>query len=141
MHKFKAPRLIDSFASLTYEVEITNDGTAFFKPQGDITITPTFGGTELLRLTPFNILASTKRVIPCLIDEAPVQCRLQKRFLFGIYKAKLRFQVDDEPRYYETETQTIAFPFVLILILIIFFIVLKVIQKINRKQNKNKDGR
>jgi len=141
IHKFKAPKLIDSFGSLVYDVEITNDGTAFFKPQGDITVAPTFGGIQLLRLTPYNILASTKRVIPCFTDEAPVQCRFQKQFLFGIYKAKLRFQIDDIPRYYETETQTIAFPFVLILTIAIFFTALKVIQKISRKQKISKDNR
>ncbi|MFC1710375.1 hypothetical protein ACFL0F_01805 [Patescibacteria group bacterium] len=136
--KFKVPQLVDSFGSLVYQVEIENDGNSFFKPNGDITITPTFGGIQLMRLTPFNILASTKRIIPCMVDDVPIECRFERPFLLGIYKAQLRFQIDDEPRYFQTETETLAFPFVLILIIIVFIIMLKVIRRIGKK---NKSGK
>lgn len=116
---FKAPTLIDSFSPLTYEVVIQNTGSSFFKPQGNITITG-INTSEVLPIAPFNVLASSKRVLPCFIKEQVIACKVSSKPLFGIYQSRLTFTIEGSSEIYSKTVTTIAFPILITLIIVIF---------------------
>ncbi|MDP2672133.1 MAG: hypothetical protein Q8O68_01330 [Candidatus Daviesbacteria bacterium] len=127
--EFSAPRVVDSFLyPISYNLVLANTGNSFWKPNGKIII----NNDKIIKLAPFNVLSNYKRNISCLDDENLVDCKLDKTFLIGKYKAKLEFSIDDDPKIYKAETVTYAFPFLLILV----FLVLGIIVKVWRKKKR-----
>ena len=126
---FSAPKLIDSFSSLTYKVLIGNSGFSFFKPVGKITIDQIFGSTTTLNLTPLTILVGGSREITCIQAEDLIPCKLPGKFLIGIYRANLSFTINGNGASIEKQIYTIAFPFSIILGLVTIFIIYRIIRK------------
>ena len=110
----EAPKIIDSLQGLTYKLRVGNGGQFLFKPIGSIEIAPFFGKKEILNLAPVNIVSSSARIVPCLSGEALIECKIDKKVLLGIYKAKVSFTADENGREYSAEAATIAFPFSII---------------------------
>lgn len=108
----KAPKIIDSLQSLTYNLKIANAGQFLFKPVGAIEITPALGEKKILKLAPVNIISGSARVIPCLENETLKECKLNQKVLLGVYKAKVSFTADETgPIKYTAQTVTVALPF------------------------------
>lgn len=135
--EFKAPKIIDSLGQITYQVEIANKGTSFFKPTGKITITSILGEKYVLNLAPQNIIANSTRTINCIKDEQIIPCRVPTKIFLGPYKATLSFQTEDKKTYEKTAT-SFGIPLsilggAIIILLPIFLLVAKIRkQKIHR---------
>jgi hypothetical protein len=130
--KFGAPKILDSFSPLTYEVELSNPGKSLYKPTGTITISKPFGSDEVLSLAPLNVLSGGTRKINCIKNETIVPCKATEKFLIGIYKSKLSFTTDSISEENKTErtVTTIAFPYSITLGLLLLFIAYKAIRKL-----------
>ncbi len=127
---FSAPKIIDSFSGLNYNVLIGNSGFSFFKPIGKITIDQVFGSTTVLNLAPLNILVGGSRQTSCIQGEDLIPCKLPGKFLIGIYRANLSFTIDGSGESIEKQIYTVAFPFSIILGLITIFIIYRAIRKL-----------
>ena len=131
---FLAPKLIDSFTPLIYKILLTNTGKNYFKPIGKIYVDQIFGSSYTLNIAPLNILSGGYRKVYCMNGEDISQCRLPSKFLFGIYKSKLSFALDEAGNNkIEKEIYTFAFPIYITLGLIVITIVLIFIPRIIRK--------
>lgn len=128
--EFSAPKIIDSFESLTYKILLENIGSSFFKPVGTITVNQVFGKTTILNLAPLNILVGGARQTSCLKEEEIIPCKMPSKFLIGIYKANLSFTLDGSGTPIEKETYTIAFPFSIVLGMLIVIIIFRIIKKL-----------
>jgi hypothetical protein len=129
---FSAPKIIDSFSTLTYKVLLGNQGRSFFKPTGSITVDQIFGSTTILKLAPLNILAGGNREISCIQGESLIPCKLPGKFLIGMYRANLSFTADDSGPNMQKGIYTIAFPFSIILGIGTIFAIYIVIKKLTR---------
>jgi hypothetical protein len=127
---FSAPKIVDSFSPLNYEVLLGNSGHSFFKPIGKITIDQVFGSTTALELAPLNVLTGGTREITCTRDEELIPCKMPGKFLIGIYRSNLSFTVDGAGSSIEKQIYTIAFPFSIILGLATIFIIYRIIRKL-----------
>ena len=127
--EFVAPRVIDSLMPLVYKVKIRNSGTAFFKPKGTISVSQTLNEIFTLPLAPFNILAGTTRQIPCMNEEKLVACQVPQKMLLGLYRANLKYNIEDTDLSYQKTTYTLAFPFLILFSLIASLTVLSLIKK------------
>ena len=127
---FAAPKIIDSFSGLTYEVLIGNLGSSFFKPVGKITVDQILGSTTTLNLAPLNVLVGGSREISCIQQEELTPCKMPGKFLIGIYRANLSFTVDGSGESIEKQIYTIAFPFSIVLGLITIFIIYRLIRRL-----------
>jgi hypothetical protein len=126
--EFKAPKIVDSFSTLTYQVKIANIGDGYFKPQGQITVESILGKKYTLNLAPQNIIANSSREIYCLENETLIPCRLPIKFLFGPYKATLSFTAEDNPIKYKKTLTSFGLPITPILVIsfvLLFFVILK----------------
>jgi len=130
--EFKAPKFIDSFSQINYEIEIANKGTSFFKPAGKIIITSILGEKYTLNLAPQNIIAGSSRVINCIKDEQIVPCQVPTKIFLGPYKATLTFQTEGQKKY-EKSISTFGAPLsmvvIILAILTTFFWIKKQVQK------------
>ncbi len=126
--EFKAPKFIDSFGQINYQVEIANKGTTFFKPEGKIIITSILGEKYTLNLAPKNIIAGSSRIINCLKGEQIVPCQVPTKIFLGPYKATLSFRVEDQKEYEKTTT-TLGIPLLLIFILATILLALFIYQE------------
>lgn len=131
--EFSAPKIIDSLQKLSYTLKVENTGQFFFKPTGKITVNPLFGKKEVLKIAPVNIISSSTRTVPCILEEELVECTYDKRVLLGFYRAEASFSTDDEGKKYTAETTTVAFPFTLIFASTSLFLVYSLIKKITKK--------
>jgi hypothetical protein len=131
--EFSAPIIVDSLGQLVYKTRIKNTGSAFFQPEGKIRVNPIFGNEEILTLAPQNILAASTRQIPCTADETLIRCSLRNRVLFGLYKADLKFKIEDEGETFTKSAYTVAFPFTIITGVIGALIVFKLIKKMTKR--------
>lgn len=127
--EFSAPKVIDSLGEMDFNVRIANEGSYFSKSNGQITIKPTFGESEILPLAPLNVISDSVRNIPCLKGEETVRCRSEKKVLVGIYKSTLEISADGSSPNQEKTVTTIAFPFSIALGIIFILITYRIIRK------------
>lgn len=132
--EFSAPKIIDSLGKLTFNIRISNEGSYFFKPQGQITIKPTFGDSETLTIAPLNIISNSVRNIPCLENEDTMLCQSSHKVLLGVYKSTLVLKADENSGPQQKTVTTIAFPFTIIFAIIVVFVTYKIIKKPNNKR-------
>ena len=131
--EFSAPKLIDSLSKLSYTLRIENMGQFFFKPTGRITVNPLFGKKKVLEIAPVNIVSSTVRNVPCILEEELIKCAYDKRVLAGFYKATVSFTTDEEGKEYLAQTTTIALPFTIVFAISSLFLAYFLIQKRYKK--------
>ena len=132
--EFSAPLFIDSFqGEIPYTVRLANNGLAFFKPEGTITVNPTFENQKTLFLAPQNIAVASTRQLYCLDNEALIPCQLKEKVLLGKYKAVLNFSIEGSDVTYSKEITTIAFPIYLTISIICAVVVLILIAKALKK--------
>jgi len=139
--EFKAPKIIDSFSPLTYQVKLANIGEGFFKPFGKITIESVLGKKYVLNLAPQNIITASSREISCLENERLVPCRLPAKFLFGPYKATLSFEVENDKKNYSKTINSFGIPVIPLLAAFLLLITLIFVKKTKKKAlDKKKTG-
>lgn len=137
--EFSAPRLIDSLTNFEYQVRISNIGTQFFKPVGQIIIKQALGGVETTALAPQNVLVNSTRKLFCLSKEELVPCKPKNKVLIGKYDSTLSFTLDSDPNtIYSQKTTTYAFPFSLSIAFIAIFVIVKVIYSKVSKSNSSR---
>lgn len=134
--EFSAPKLIDSLSKLSYTLRIENTGQFFFKPTGRITVNPLFGKKEVLEIAPVNIVSSTIRNVPCILEEELIKCEYDKKVLLGVYKANVSFTADNESREYSAQTTTVALPFTIVFAITSVFLVFFLVRNITNKDKK-----
>jgi len=127
--EFKAPKIIDSLEKLTFNTRIGNFGSYVFKPDGEITIKPTFGSVETLSLAPLNIISDSVRNIPCLKGEEIIVCQSNRKVLVGVYKSTLEITPNGSGETQSKTVTTVAFPFSIIFGLLLIFITYRIIKK------------
>lgn len=126
--EFSAPKIIDSLTNFEYRVRISNIGTQFFKPVGQIIIKHIFGPVETIALAPQNVLVNSTRKLFCLSEEELVPCQPQNKVLVGKYDSTLSFTLDSDPNtVYSQKTVTYAFPFSLLIVFVAIFVIVKLI--------------
>lgn len=125
---FKAPKLIDSLGSISFDLTLQNNGNSFWKPTGKIIVTGTNVNTKLT-LAPLNILSGYSRKIPCIENEELIDCKISKKPLIGIYKANLEFRMDEDAEVKNLEINTFAFPYSITTIVIIIFLLISKLKK------------
>lgn len=118
--EFSAPRLVDSFSPISYNLTLANNGNSFWKPNGKIVT-----NSETLKLAPQNIISGSSRKISCLDNENLIKCELKNKFVIGKITSKLEFLIDNDPKIYIAETVTYAFPFFLLFVIILLLIIFK----------------
>jgi len=117
-----------------FKIIIENTGRAFAKPTGKITIENLITKkTEVLNLSPLNILSSYSREIYCLESEEIVSCESSPKLLLGLYKSTLNYNLDSEGQNYQEESYTFAFPFSLIIAILVILIIYKIINSKTKK--------
>jgi len=139
------PRLVDLFfKNIRFQGIIENQGSTFFKPQGQIEILrtwpppakdspPTLQSPLIIR--PDNILAQSSRSLSCISpDSSSVPCKLSQYLPPGHYQATLRFCPQDYPPekndYCRQKTITFfVLPYLLIIITVILFPVYLIFKK------------
>jgi len=131
--EFKAPKIIDSFSPLTYQVKLANIGEGFFKPFGKITVESVLGKKYVLNLAPQNIITASSREISCLENERLVPCRLPAKFLFGPYKATLSFEVENDKKSYSKTINSFGIPVIPLLATFLLLITLIFVKKTKKK--------
>ncbi len=134
--EFSAPKIIDSLQKLNYTLKVENTGQFFFKPTGKITVNPLFGKKEVLEIAPVNIISSSTRAVPCILEEELVECTYNKRVLLGFYKATASFTTDEEGKEYVAQTTTIALPFTIVFAITSLFLVFILIKNATDKAKK-----
>ncbi len=134
--EFSAPKIIDSFFSIPYQIRIKNTGNSFFKPIGDIETKGLFVN-QRLNIAPQNILSGTVRQVKCVKNEELVECKTDSQFLLGKYTHNLVFTLDEEGKQVSADTETIALPFGLIFALFVPFFIFKFIYAKYRNNNEN----
>ncbi len=115
-------RFFDSFSKPRLGLRIKNTGRAFFKPIGEITITP---GGQKINLRPDNILTGTIRQIQC--EDGPCQIKPDK--IIGHYQAQLKFTAGEGGPAYKAAVDFWVLPIKLIIGLIVAISLLFVILK------------
>jgi len=133
--EFTAPKIIDSLGKLNFNIRIGNFGSYVFKPEGTITIKPTFGSPETLIVAPFNVISDSIRNIPCLNGEETLPCISNSKVLVGIYTSTLKISADGNDATEEKTVTTIAFPFSITLGLIFVLSTYQVVRNAKRKTN------
>jgi len=131
--EFKAPKIIDSFSSLTYQVKLANIGESFFKPFGKITVESVLGKKYVLNLAPQNIITASSREISCLENERLVPCQLPARFLLGPYKATLSFEVENDKKNYSKTINSFGIPMVPLIAAFFALTILLFVKKTKKK--------
>jgi hypothetical protein len=131
---FKAPKIIDSFSKINFNVSIANIGNGFFKPFGKISVDPLLGKAQTLTLAPLNIITKSQRTISCMENERFIPCELPSKILIGPYKAKLSFEIDSDKTVYEAQTTIYAIPIYLSLSLVLAIAALVFVKKMARKR-------
>ena len=125
---FSSPFIIDSLQKINFKILIENTGRAFAKPIGKITTENLITKkTEVLNLSPLNILSSYSREIYCLKSEEIVSCESSPKILLGLYKSTLTYNLDGENQIHQEEIFTFAFPFSFIIAVIVIIIIYKII--------------
>ncbi|BCX15070.1 MAG: hypothetical protein KatS3mg088_753 [Patescibacteria group bacterium] len=127
--EFKAPKVIDSFKHLNYELQIANIGEGFFKPFGKITIESILGKKYILNIAPQNIISASSRKISCIENERLIPCQIPAKFLIGPYKATLSFQIEGDKKDYKETVTSFGVPFVILSIIIISALVIILIYR------------
>jgi hypothetical protein len=124
--EFGAPKIIDSFSPLTYQVKLANIGKGFFKPLGKITVESVLGKKYVLNLAPQNIISASSRQISCIENEKLVPCRLPLKFLLGPYKATLSFEIEGDKKPYSKTISSFGLPVIPIsgFIILTFIVIL-----------------
>lgn len=131
---FSSPFIIDSLQKINFKIILENNGRAFAKPIGKITIENIISKkTETLSLSPLNILSSYTREIYCLQEEKIVFCETSPKILLGLYKSTLSYNLDGETQNYQEENYTFAFPFSLIIAILVVLIIYKIINSKTKK--------
>lgn len=131
--EFKAPKIIDSFSPLNYQVKLANIGEGFFKPFGKITVESVLGKKYVLNLAPQNIIASSSREISCIENERLVPCQLPVKFLLGPYKATLSFEVENDKKSYSKTINSFGIPVIPLLAAFLLLITLIFARKTKKK--------
>lgn len=131
--KFEAPKIIDWFSDIPYDVEIKNTGEAFAKPNGEITVSSLLGKQTKLVLAPQNILAGTSRRIYCLKNNSIIDCLKSGRPHLGLYKADLSFSLDKGSSRYTGSQSTLALPISGFIIIALISLLLYVIRSLSKK--------
>ena len=135
---FSPPFIIDSLQKINFKIILENTGRAFSKPIGKITIQNLITKkTEVLNLSPLNILSSYSREIYCLKSEEIVPCETSPKMLFGLYKSTLNYNLDGENQIHQEESFTFAFPFSFIITIIVVIIIYKIINSKTKNKIKN----
>ncbi len=134
--EFSAPKIIDSLQKLTFKIRVDNDGLYAFKSNGQITIKPTFGGSEILSVAPLNVISSSIRNISCINGEEMVPCQSDRKVLVGVYKSTLKITADGEGPESEKTITTIAFPFSIIFGIVFIFVTYRIIKNPKSKAKK-----
>jgi len=129
---FSAPKIIDSFSSLSYKVRIANVGSVFFKPIGKITVKPLFGQTKTLDLAQQNVAAASIRQLLCQEKETLYPCQIKDKVLIGVYRAKLSFNIEGQDKNFTANTTAIALPINLLIGMTIAFTIIKFITRKNK---------
>lgn len=132
--EFKAPKIIDSFSKLNYQVKLSNIGEGFFKPLGKITIESVLGKKYVLNLAPQNIISSSSREISCIENEKLVPCQIPTKFLFGPYRATLSFEIDNNKKIYQETISSFGVPIIPIFLLITLFAAFLILGKVRKKK-------
>ncbi|MFH1971435.1 MAG: hypothetical protein ABIJ05_03580, partial [Patescibacteria group bacterium] len=131
---FSSPYIIDSLQTINFKIIIENTGRAFAKPIGKITIENLITKkTEVLNLSPLNILSSYSREIYCLKGEEIIACETSPIILLGLYRSTLIYSLDNEGQNYQEESFTFAFPFSLIISVLVILIIYKIIVSKTKK--------
>ena len=131
---FSSPFIIDSLQKINFKTIIENTGRAFTKPIGKITIENLITkNTEVINLSPLNILSSYSREVYCIKSEEIVPCETSPKILLGLYKSTLSYNLDNEGQIYQEESFTFAFPFSLIISILVIIIIYKIIVSKTKK--------
>lgn len=131
---FSSPFIIDSLQKINFKTIIENTGRAFGKPIGKITVENlTTKNSEVLNLSPLNILSSYSREIYCLKGEEIIPCETSPKILLGLYKSTLNYSFDSQGQNYQEESFTFAFPFSLIISVLVIIIIYKIIVSKTKK--------
>lgn len=131
---YSSPFIIDSLQKINFKIIIENTGRAFAKPIGKITIENLITkNTEVLNLSPLNILSSYSREIYCLRAEEIIACETSPKLLLGLYKSTLSYNLDGEGQNHQEESYTFAFPFSLVIAISVILIIYKIINSKTKK--------
>lgn len=133
--EFKVPKIVDSFDKIPITLKVKNTGSAFFKPQGQITLQAPFGLKTDFPIWAENVLADSTRLLHAS-SSASLASNLEPRasslllsgFFLGSYKISAKFSLDQTNVFLSQEEKFFAFPFKLILaffIMITFLILIK----------------
>ncbi len=138
--EFSAPKIMDSLGKLRFSIRIGNSGEFFFRPEGEITITSTFGDAETLSLAPLNAISDSIRNIPCLKDEEILSCGSNRKVLIGIYKSTLKISPGEGFPPQEKTITTVAFPFSITLGIIFILATYRIIKNAKNKAKNPLDN-
>ena len=109
-------------------------GRAFAKPIGKITIENLISkNTEVLSISPLNVLSSYSREIYCLKGEEIIPCETSPKILLGLYRSTLSYNLDGEGQIHQEESYTFAFPFSLVIAVFTILIIYKIINSKTKK--------
>lgn len=138
--EFSAPKIIDSLGKLNFNIRIGNSGPFSFKPEGQISITSTFGEAETLKVAPLNIISDSVRSIPCLKSEEIVSCSSNRKVLIGVYESTLKISPDGSDPLQEKTVTTVAFPFSITLSIIFILVTYRIIKNAKNKARNPLDN-
>ncbi|MBI2031750.1 MAG: hypothetical protein HYT08_04015 [Candidatus Levybacteria bacterium] len=131
---------------IEFDLEITNKGSSFISPQGNITIKNIFGKTVgRIKLDSVNILSNSSRLMSNYNEQEnkifnsssrsnETKIYLPKRFILGYYTAELNISLSDNSPTISKSLSFIAFPVkYAIIVLIGLFATLTLAKKVARK--------
>lgn len=131
---FSSPFIIDSLQKINFNIIIENIGRAYGKPIGKITVENLITkNTEVLSLSPLNILPSYSREIYCVKTEELVPCETTPKILLGLYKSTLSYSLEGEVQNHQDISYTFAFPFSLVISIFVVIIIYRIINSKTKK--------
>lgn len=134
--ELKVPKIVDSFDKIPVTLKVKNTGSAFFKPQGEITLQGPLNLKAKFPILAENVLAGSTRLLrasPSAFLTSSLEPRasslLLSGFFLGPYKILTSFSLYQNTTFLHQEASFWAFPFKLTLAFFVLVAFLFLIRK------------